>query len=212
MTNFIAIFPLALVLYPGEALNLHIFEPRYKQMIQECLEEKKPFGVLPVIDGQVKEYGTLTEIAEVVKVYEDGRMDVRTKGVQVFRVLELVKSLPDKLYSGAIVSYPENEQIEISQGLANLIINEVTRLYKLLKEEAKLPPDFKDWNSYMFAQKSGLTPVQSYELLTIFNEMQRLEYLRRHLNNMKPVLEELELLKARIQMNGHFRDLSAHDL
>lgn len=212
MTNFIAVFPLSLVLYPGEHLNLHIFEPRFKQMIADCINEKKFFGVLPVVNGQVMELGTLTEITSVEKIYEDGRMDIRTKGIKVFRVLELIKNLPDKLYSGAIVTYTAEEQINISKNLAQLIINEVRRLYKLLNEEAKLPRQFDDWNSYMFAQKCGLNLQQSYELLSLLNEMHRLEYLRRYLQDRKPVLDELEQLKARIKMNGQFRNLNAHDL
>jgi Lon protease-like protein len=212
MTNFIAVFPLSLVLYPGEHLNLHIFEPRFKQMIADCINEKKSFGILPVVNGQVMELGTLTEITSVEKIYEDGRMDIRTKGIKVFRVLELIKNLPDKLYSGAIVTYTAEEQINISKNLAQLIIDEVRRLYKLLNEEAKLPRQFDDWNSYMFAQKCGLNLQQSYELLSLLNEMHRLEYLRRYLQDRKPVLDELERLKARIKMNGQFRNLNAHDL
>ena len=53
MTNFIPIFPLSIVVYPGESLNLHIFEERYKQLITECYAEKKSFGVPPVINSSV---------------------------------------------------------------------------------------------------------------------------------------------------------------
>ena len=59
MTNFIPIFPLAIVVYPGEDLNLHIFEPKYKQLINECFEQKKPFGIPVVIDNKMNELGTL---------------------------------------------------------------------------------------------------------------------------------------------------------
>ena len=59
MTNFIPIFPLSVVMYPGETLNLHIFEPRYKELIRECTSQKKPFGIPSVINGKVTELGTL---------------------------------------------------------------------------------------------------------------------------------------------------------
>ena len=65
MTNFIPIFPLGLVVYPGESLNLHIFEPRYKQLIQECHAAKKPFGIPTVINNKLQEFGALVEIAEL---------------------------------------------------------------------------------------------------------------------------------------------------
>ena len=108
MTNFIPIFPLGIVVYPGEKLNLHIFEPRYKQLIDECHKQKKPFGIPTVIDNKLQDYGSLVNITEITKVYDNDEMDIKTMGDKVFRILEIIKSVPDKLYSGAIVSYPEN--------------------------------------------------------------------------------------------------------
>src|SRR2546425_9456952 len=110
MTNFIPIFPLGIVVYPGEDLNLHIFEPRYKQLITECNKSKKPFGIPTVINDQVNELGTMVELVEITKVYDTGEMDIKTKGLKVFRILEIVKDVPEKLYSGAIVNYPENHK------------------------------------------------------------------------------------------------------
>ena len=89
MTNFIPIFPLGIVVYPGEKLNLHIFEPRYRQLILECLESKKAFGIPTVIDDQMKEYGALVYLEEIVKTYENGEMDVVTRGGDVFRILSV---------------------------------------------------------------------------------------------------------------------------
>src|SRR3982751_525693 len=99
MTNFIPIFPLGIVVYPGESVNLHIFEPRYKQLVNECHAEDKPFGIPAIIDNKLNEMGTMDE---------NGEMDIKTQGVRVFRVLEMIKTIPDKLFSGAIVNYPEN--------------------------------------------------------------------------------------------------------
>ncbi|MGH2552637.1 MAG: LON peptidase substrate-binding domain-containing protein, partial [Chitinophagaceae bacterium] len=64
MTNFIPIFPLGIVVYPGEAINLHIFEPRYKQLISECYKTKKHFGIPVVIDNNVRDLGSMMEITE----------------------------------------------------------------------------------------------------------------------------------------------------
>jgi Lon protease-like protein len=68
MTNFIPIFPLALVVYPGEKLNLHIFEPRYKQLIIECFHAKKTVGIPVVMNNKLSEKGTLMEVIEISKV------------------------------------------------------------------------------------------------------------------------------------------------
>ena len=80
MTNLIPIFPLPLVAYPDEKLNLHIFEPRYKQLIKECEAQQKPFGIIPIINQKPSEFGTLMALTEITKVYDDGKMDIKTKG------------------------------------------------------------------------------------------------------------------------------------
>lgn len=212
MTSFIPIFPLDIVVYPGEALNLHIFEPRYKQLIKECIEEEKRFGIPCVIDKKVQEYGTSIEVTELVKEYETGEMDIRVKGKDVFRVLEVVKELPEKLYSGAIVSYPHNTTEQQDSQIAELILKEVKRFYELLNVEDKFPAEQLDVISYRIAHFIGMSMQQEYEMLQLFTETQRLEYIRRHLKDAVPLVTELETSKARIKMNGHFRDLSIDDI
>src|SRR3989337_3290259 len=110
MTNFIPIFPLSIVVYPGEELNLHIFEPRYKQLIEECAAAGKPFGIPIILNNQLSELGTLVDIKEVSMKYENGEMDIKTKGHKVFRILEVIKEVPEKLYCGAIVNYPVTKE------------------------------------------------------------------------------------------------------
>jgi hypothetical protein len=132
MTNFIPIFPLSIVVYPGEDLNLHIFEPRYKQLISECKEANKPFGITPVIDNHITELGTLVDIIELSKVYENGEMDIKTRGKKIFRILEEIKEVPEKLYSGAIVNYPHNKE-HGNRLLMQKVIKGIRELHKLLK-------------------------------------------------------------------------------
>jgi hypothetical protein len=91
MTNFIPIFPLGVIVYPGEDLNLHIFEPRYKQLINECHSQKKAFGIPAVIDNKLQDHGTLVKITEISKLYDNGEMDIKTVGTEVFRILELIR-------------------------------------------------------------------------------------------------------------------------
>ena len=71
MMNFIPVFPLSIVVYPGEALNLHIFEPRYRQLILECATSGKPFGIPVVLDNKLRELGTLVEVTEISKTYDE---------------------------------------------------------------------------------------------------------------------------------------------
>ena len=211
MTNFIPIFPLSVVVYPGEELNLHIFEPRYKQLVNECNVQKKPFGIPTVIESKLQDHGTLVQIIELSKVYDNGEMDIKTQGVQVFRILELIKEIPDKLYSGAIVNYPDNFQ----QGKPSLMqkvmagIHDLHRLLKVNKEYKKADEEIK---TYDIAHHVGLSLEQEYELLGLFDERQRQEYLKRHLAKVIPTVAVMEQLKEKIKLNGHFKDLPGFNL
>ncbi len=201
MTNFIPIFPLDVVVYPEEMIQLHIFEPRYKQLIKDCLAEQKQFGMPVALENHVLEFGTLIDVLEISREYEDGSFDIKAKGLQVFRILEIVKELPEKLYSGAIVNYPENDKMKVHPSLSKLIYTEVQRLYTLLNIENMLSEDVPEWTSYDIAHKLGLTREQEYELLSIFNEVQRMEYLRRYFNSIMPEVDDIDLLKSRINLN-----------
>lgn len=211
MTNFIPVFPLGIVVYPGEQLNLHIFEPRYKQLIQDCYAEAKPFGIPTVLVNGMAEMGTLVEITEITEVYEDGKMDIKTRGLKIFRMLELIKTLPHKAYSGAIVSYPDNNQ-HLLPAMAEQIIGFVRQLHKALEVTKQFSKPDTDLASYDIAHHAGLSLNEEYELLGLMQENQRLEYLKRHLKKVLAVVTEMDKLKDRIQLNGHFRELKGFNL
>jgi Lon protease-like protein len=210
MTNLIPIFPLSIVVYPGEQLNLHIFEPRYRQLINECFATKKPVGIPAVIDAKINEMGTLVQVKEISQVYDDGKMDIKTEGLQVFRMLEIINELPDKLYSGAIVNYPGNNE-KGNRILMNGIVKGIKELHKLLNIEKKfVKPDEELW-SYDVAHHAGMSLQEEYELLELLQELQRQEYLKRHLTKVIPVLAEMEMLKEKVKLNGHFKNLKGLD-
>ena len=211
MINFVPIFPLEIVVYPGEQLNLHIFEERYRQLIDECIKEKKPFGIATVLKNNVAEMGTLVEISEVAMIHEDGKIDIRTKGVLVFRILEVIKYVPDKLYSGAIVDYPDNNDA-VNVKLAQRVITGLRELHKLLKISKDFKKPDNELHSYDIAHHAGLSLEEEYELLGLLREDQRLEYLKRHLKKVLPVVMGAEMLKERVKLNGHFKELKGFNL
>jgi Lon protease-like protein len=86
LSILLPLFPLDLVLFPGSPLPLHIFEPRYREMISECLEQNKPFGVVRAKEDGIAEIGCTAEILSVVKKYADGRMDILTQGRERFEI------------------------------------------------------------------------------------------------------------------------------
>jgi len=209
MTNFIPIFPLGIVVFPGEDLNLHIFEPRYKQLITDCFAEARPFGIPTVLKNGLSERETLVEVKEIVEVYEDGKLDIKTKGVSVFRILEVVKSIPEKLYSGAIVNYPSNEERQYIP-LLKKVVKSIRDLHEVLKLNKRFSKPDDELLSYDIAHHVGLSLEEEYELLGLLREDQRLEYIKRHLNKVLPVVSEMEALKDRIKLNGHFKNLSGN--
>jgi len=209
MTNFIPVFPLGIVVYPGENVNLHIFEPRYKQLVNECYTEGKPFGIPTVIDNRLNDIGTLVKITELVKVYDNGEMDIRTQGLRVFRVLEMIKSIPDKLFSGAIVNYPDNDEGPGKRELMQKVVNAVRELHRLLNITKDFHKPDTDLYAYDIAHHAGLSLEEEYELLGLMREDQRQEYLKRHLGKVLPVIAEMETLKERVKLNGHFKNLSS---
>ena len=211
MTNFIPIFPLGIVVYPGEHLNLHIFEPRYRQLIKDSFENKKPFGIPSVINDKLSEMGTLVQVVEISKTYEDGKMDIKTEGTEVFKILEVVHELPDKLYSGAIVTYPGNVTKGSATKMKNILkgIREIHKHLNVSKEFAK-PDD--QLSSYDVAHHAGLSIEDEYRLLEFLQELQRQEFLKRHLAKVLPVMEEMDLLKGKIKLNGHFKNLGGFNI
>ncbi len=212
MTNFVPIFPLSVVVFPGETLNLHIFEPRYKELVKECFTGRKSFGIPTVINGKVGETGTLVEVAEIVKEYENGEMDIITRGTIVFRILEIIKTVPDKLYSGAIVNYPHNTREYSKKDLMQLVLKAVRELHRVLNISKDFKKPDSELNTYDIAHHAGLSFEEEYELLGLFREEQRQEYLKRHLGKVLPVIMEMEVLKERVKLNGHFKNLSSFRL
>jgi Lon protease-like protein len=209
MTNFIPVFPLGIVVYPGETVNLHIFEPRYKQLINECHADGKPFGIPTVIDNKLNEMGTLVRITEVVKVHDNGELDIRTLGLRVFRVLELIKSVPDKLFSGAIVNYPDNIEGPGKRELMQKVVSAIRELHRLLHIEKDFHKPDEELGAYDIAHHVGLSLEQEYEVLGLLREEQRQEYIKRHLGKVLPVIAEMETLKEKVKLNGHFKNLSS---
>ncbi len=211
MTNFIPIFPLSIVVFPEEQVNLHIFEPRYQQLITESAALKKPFGIPVVVDNRLQDFGSLVYVEAVVKTYENGEMDIKTKGAELFKILEVIKDVPEKLYSGAIVHYPENN-LQGNPRIMRLLVQQMRQLHTYLQVKKDFQKTDEDLNAYDIAHHSGLTLYEEYEFLQLTQERQRQEYLKRHFERTLSVFEKMNQLKTRIQMNGHFKNLNGFDI
>ena len=206
MTTFIPIFPLQLVVYPRENLNLHIFEPRYKQLIKECEEEGKTFGIPAYIDGQIKQIGTELELVAVEKTYPKGEMDVITKGIGLFKIVKRYRKAPEKLYGAADIERLDFT-LEGDTLMNEKILEKIAELFELLHIDKSLPEDANQLLTYEIAHHVGFSLEQEYEFLGITSELERQSYLFKHLRRIIPVVKEMERLRERVKMNGHFKNI-----
>ncbi|MBF9254768.1 LON peptidase substrate-binding domain-containing protein [Pontibacter sp. 172403-2] len=207
MSRYIPLFPLSIVAFPGEKLNLHIFEPRYKQLVLDCTTEGKTFGIPTFINNGVGEFGTEVEILRVEKKYENGEMDIRARGLRVIRIKRFDRMAPGRLYAGGEVETVEDntaEDIVVKQKIKELLV----QLYEALgisKMFLDLPGNFK---SFDIAHNLGLSTEQEYALLQLSDESTRQDVILLHLEQILPVVRETELLKERARLNGHFKHLT----
>jgi hypothetical protein len=199
------LFPLNLVVFPQEELNLHIFEPRYKQLVNDCINQKSTFGIPVFLENKIQEIGVEVQITALVNRYPDGRMDIKTRGERIFRLKSFFNPMLGKMHAGGEVEFLESE--EDSDMLQRLLfIEAVSQLYEILNVKAELKSDVP-FLSYQYAHKVGLSLKQEYELLTLLTESERIEYLTEHLRKSIPIVREMERTKQVIRMNGHFKNL-----
>ncbi|MAO17814.1 MAG: ATP-dependent protease [Muricauda sp.] len=202
------LFPLQSVFYPGETVPLHIFEDRYKQLINDCRREAMTFGVPVYINNSIS-YGTEVQLVEVVNTYDTGEMDVVCVARQVFKVLSFEKQLEGKLYGGGEIEFLYHEN-DADESLREEVLQKVEELYDIMDVPfAKTSP--KQFNSYSLAHKMGLSFEQEYELLLMTKETDRLNFIKAHLETTTHVLNKVNRTKEVIEMNGHFKNFDPLD-
>ena len=202
------LFPLQSVFFPGETVPLHIFEERYKQLINDCRQEAVTFGIPVYIDKTIA-YGTEVQLVEVVNTYESGEMDVVCVARQVFKILSFENQMEGKLYAGGDVEFLDAKN-DADEALRKEVLEKLEVLYDLMDVPfTKIPP--KQFNSYSLAHKMGLSFEQEYQLLQISSEIDRLNFIKSHLENTTNVLQEINRTKTIIEMNGHFKNFDPLD-
>jgi len=206
MTDFLPLFPLELVVYPGEKLNLHIFEPKYKQLIREVEHNKTTFGIPPSIDGKVQPIGTELRLLSIEKKYDNGALDIKTLGIGIFKTVAFYKITPNKLYAGADIK--RLTTIDDSDLILNeKILTLVEELFQILKVNKKTPKSPSLFRTFDIAHYIGLNIEQEYALMTVPSELEGQQFVLAHLQQLIPTIKSIEESKKRIQMNGHFKHL-----
>jgi len=195
----IPLFPLNVVLLPGAELPLHIFEPRYRAMVKNCLEEKSEFGMLLALPKGVARVGCTAEIKAVVQRYEDGRMDILTAGRAPFRVVELFTE--DPLLEGH-VDYLEDREIPADPSIQRQLVELFEACHTLIFDDypKNLEGASTEDLSYFVAATLPMDLLWKQQILELRSESERLvAYLR----EWAPHLQNKGALRQRAGGNGH---------
>lgn len=207
-SKLLPLFPLQVVVFPGEKLPLHIFEERYRDLVKDCRAGKNIFGIPAFIDGGLG-YGCEVFIDRVVKEYSSGKYDVVCAATRVFRILEFHNPIPDKLYSGGMVEYLDNvEDGQDSQ--RHRVVNLIHSLYEEIGVDYEVVP-VSEFTSFAYGHKVGFNLKEEYLMLQMASEAERLLYMERHLKRIIPIIRQVNSTKKMIGMNGHFRNFDPLD-
>lgn len=196
----VGLFPLSLVLLPGEQVPLHVFEPRYRELIGECLAEERPFGLVYADEDGVREVGTFAEVVEVVQRYDDGRLDIVVEGGERFRLLGLTEGR--SFHTGEI------EPLEdVAATTEPSLVERARRLYARLLEltgtDLPLPEADDPLLSFSLAGHFELAADVKLSLLAETSEPIRLERVSEILENATAELERRREVADRARSNGH---------
>lgn len=201
--ELLPLFPLGLVLVPGELLPLHIFEERYKRLIADCRETGGPFGIVLSREGGLAVVGCTARVGAVLEEFSDGRLNIVVRGGERFRLVELrPPDLPDVEPLGALVEY-----LDDTPGGAAPEVNEATerlfaRALELTDSGSPKPGSGEVPRSFQIAGLFEIEPMVKQRLLQSRNEIERLELLA---GFFTALVERLELLRSRedaIRGNG----------
>jgi Lon protease-like protein len=198
----LALFPLELVLFPGAPLPLHIFEPRYKELIAECLEQKKSFGMVRAKENAVAEVGCTAMILNVNRKYDDGRLDISTEGKQRFSILELNH---DRAFLQAEVTWFDDEE---APAVANTDVANAIDLHKQLFHVLGQETEVEENAASVSFHLANALPVDldfKQALLEMKSETERLETLIEYYRATIPQLEKTMRAREKAGGNGHVR-------
>jgi ATP-dependent Lon protease len=190
----IGLFPLGIVLLPTEQVPLHIFEPRYRELIAECLQGGQPFGLVYADDDGLRRTGTLASVVEVVERFEDGRLNIVVEGGDRFRLLELTDGR--SFHTGTVVPDPA----DVTRGIGLF-----AQLVELTGAEVEVPAEDIVQPSFSLASRFELAPELKLELLEETSERVRLKRLCEILETVATAVQRQRETAEVASRNGHVR-------
>src|SRR5215467_4080974 len=193
------LFPLEIVLFPGAPLPLHIFEPRYKEMINECLEQKRPFGMVRVKESALASIGCSATILNVIKKYDDGRLDIAAEGVQRFEIERLNQ---ERSYLQGEVTYFDDEPSQVGPGSKETVVQLHEQLFSILGQSPEVERDASSL-SFHLAHELPVDLDFKQAQLEMKSEAERIETLTEYYRATIPKVEMGLRARQRASGNGH---------
>jgi Lon protease-like protein len=196
----IGLFPLGIVLLPTEQVPLHIFEPRYRELIAECIESEQPFGLVYADDDGLRRTGTLASVVEVVERFDDGRLNIVVEGGERFRLLELTDGR--SFHTGTIEPFTDDgdppDPDDVSRGVGLF-----AQLVELTGAEVEAPAEDMGQPSFSLASRFELAPELKLELLEEPSERVRLKRLCEILETVATAVQRQRETAEAASRNGH---------
>jgi Lon protease-like protein len=202
----IPLFPLNVVLLPGAPLPLHIFEDRYKQMVDECLQQESEFGMVFADEAGTRKVGCTAKIVELVERYDDGRMLILVEGSRRFRLNNVLTGKP--YYVGEIEFFEEEPEEPDVQTLAEECIALLERVVEAATEGSvgiEIEPPYRNL-SFAIAGRVEFEAETRQQILELTSEKERLEKVKELLTAAAERLERERHAREKAQTNGHLRD------
>lgn len=193
------LFPLDLVLLPGTPLPLHIFEPRYKEMIGECLAAEAPFGVIRAVDEGIADVGCTAEIVTVTKEYPDGRLDLVAEGQKRFEVLSLNR---ERSFLRAEVLFVPDEPESSSQEYRNKALQLHRDILSLAGATQDVSAADQKALSFYLAGSLPLDLDFKQQLLATRSEAKRIQAVAAYLETILPKLQAAARAREKAGGNG----------
>jgi len=195
----IGLFPLGIVLLPGEQVPLHIFEPRYRELIGECLDEGASFGLVFADESGLREIGTEAAVVEVLERFADGRLNIVVEGGERFRLLELTDGR--SFATAEIDAVPDGEehptQTEVERCLAAY-----QRVLAVSGEDAEVVDVQSERLAYRIAARAGFGAPEKQKLLELTSERERVVRLAGLLERAAETVRRNRQIRERASSNG----------
>jgi Lon protease-like protein len=202
LANDFPLFPLQLVLLPSEVVPLHIFEERYKTMIEEVLTHDSEFGIVWLADDGLHDIGCACRIERVLEKLEDGRINLLTRGTKPFRVVERQRHLA---YPAGVIEFIADTPEQPNEQLIGQAQSAYSELVHKATDRSPQPDELKGMDAYAMAATVDFGLDAKQGLLNLRSENARLELVARLFRAALKRLDLVDLAQARAQSNGKVR-------